>query len=879
MNWFERLFARSRIEQDLAEEIRGHLAERVEELVALGMGRADAARQAAREFGNVASIEQESREVWRWQRLEDFCDDVRFAFRQLRRSRAFATVSALTLAIGIGANTAVFSVVNAVMLRPLPFVEPENLVSVWPQGEAGPAGPYTVSYPNFFDMRDTNTVFEHLVSYRSASMSLSGEGEPVQLRAEIVSSDLMQMLGTQPVLGRGFLAEDEDPGARVVILSHALWSTKLGARPGIVGETVHLGEEPYRVIGVAPPGFNFPVGGPQVHVWTTLAVDSGASTVQPLTEQRGARSLSVMGRLRRGVSIEQATAHMDGIAAELATRYPENQRYQRMFLQPALEETAGGARAPLLLLLGAVGFLLLLACANVANLLLSRMAERGREFALRMAIGAARTRLARQMVAEGLVLASIGSFAGVMVAVAIVRIAVPLAAASLPRIEETTIDARALILALVLMFSTAVLFSAAPAMRLLRGGLNDPLKEGAHANSAGRARLGSVLVAVQIALGLVLLTGAGLVTSTLARLVSDDPGFQPERLLTFGLALPESRYPPASQLQLYDDLLERLATLADVRSAALARPLPRTGSSMRIGFDIDGQVTPPSSRASSDVAIVSPAFFETAGIPLLEGRGFTDRDDAAAEPVLIVNRAFAQRYFPGDTAIGKRIRSGAIADSRGPLWRTIVGIVGNASQSPGAARPEPIYYFPYRQLPWCCPAVVVRAAEAPELLEPSVRAVVSSIDRDLPLFDVRSGGQLAVGAVRSVSFAVLLMASFAGIGLILMSTGLYGVLSYDVLKRTREIGIRIALGARRDTVLALVARRATTAVAAGVIVGVAGSLAVTRLIGGLMPGTEGIGPSLVAAAAVVTLAAAVLAAYFPARRAAAIEPVRALRSD
>jgi putative ABC transport system permease protein len=881
MTWIRRLFARGQIEADLAEEIRGHLEEKVDELVARGVAREQAIHQARREFGNVTLIEEQAHDVWRWRWIEDFASDVRFALRQLRKSPVFAAAGALTLAVGIGANTAVFSVVNAVMLRPLPFPEPERLISVWPRSITGPAGPYNVSYPNFFDFRTENSVFEHLVSYRSTPISLTGSAEPLQLRGEIVSWGLFPLLDMLPMLGRGFQPQDEDSGARTIVVSHTLWKTRLGGNPDIIGRSIDLDREPYTVIGVAPPGFNFPVGGEQVQIWTTLAIDARSATVQPATRQRGARMLSVMGRLRDGVSIEQAETQMDRIAASLAEHYPDdNQRYPGVFLQPALDDVTRVARGPLVFLLGAVGLVLLLACANLANLLLSRTAEREREFALRLAIGAARSRIARQVTTEALTLALIGGIAGVALAALLADAAIPLVGRTIPRIEQTSVDSRVIVFALALMLVTSVLFSLAPAMRLLRDHLNDPLKESAYGNVRGLGRLGGALVVSQVAFGLMLLSGAAFLMAGFVHLMQRDSGFQPERLLTFSIGMPSSDYPRVRQLDFYDQLLTRLDHLPGARSAALAMPLPLTGSSMTVGFDIAGRPTPPSARPRSDIAIVSPGFFQTAGIPLLEGRGFTDHDDSDSLPVLIVNRAFADTFFPGESAIGKQIRSGAISDDvHGPQMREIVGIVGNARQSPLASQAEPIYYFPYRQLPWCCPSVIVRAAGSPALLEPSVRSVVSSIDRQLPLFDIRTGNQIRSTGVTPVTFLTALMVSFAAIGLLLTSTGLYGVLSYGVVKRTREIGIRIALGASRPAVLSMVVGQAAILVGAGLIIGIGGSIAARRFIGGLLFGINvGTLPLLLSAVSVM-LATGWLAAYLPARRAASIDPVLALRSE
>jgi putative ABC transport system permease protein len=880
VSWIHQLLSRRRIERDLSDEIRAHLGQRIDDLVSDGLSPEEARQQARREFGNVTLIEEQAREVWKWRWIEDVVSDVGFALRRLRKARAFTLVGASTLALGIGASTAVFSVVNAVLFRPLPFSEPQNVVSIWPRGQAGPAGPYNISYPNFLDFRRENRVFEHLVSYRSTSIALTGSGEPVQLRGEIVSWDLFQLLQVQPLLGRGFQPEDEDPGVRTVIASYLLWKTTFGGDVGIIGRSITLDRESYEVVGVAPPGFTFPLGGDAVQVWTPLALDARSATVTPATQQRGARMLSVMGRLRPGVSSEQAAMEMDGLAASLAERYPdENSRYPGVYLQPVIDDVTGHARDPLLFLLGAVGLVLLLVCANLANLLLSRNAEREREFALRLSLGAARSRLVRQLMTEGLTLAFLGGVAGVGMAGWLIRVAIPRLGTTIPRIEQTSVDGHVLAFALALTVITSVLFSLAPAARLLQDRLNDPLKQAAYGNARGPGQLGNALVVVQVALGLTLVSGATILMAGFVHLTTDDPGFDPKRLLTFSISVPDSQYPRARQVGFYDQLIERLGRLPGAHSAALGMPLPLTGSSMRVRFDIPGRLVPPADRPNSDIAIVSPEFFRTAGIPLLEGRGFTDRDDASAPLVLIVNRAFADRFFPGEETIGKRILSGATADARGPQMREIVGIVGNARQSPLLSQPEPIYYFPYRQLPWCCPSVMIRTAAAPTSLEPSVRSVVSQLDRQMPLFDVRTGDQIILRGAMPVTFLTVLMVSFASVGLMLTAIGLYGVLSYGVAKRTREIGIRIALGASRQAVVSMVLRQAGFLVSTGLVIGVVGSIAARRAIGGMLFGVNSGSPLLLVSAITVMIVSAWLATYWPARRAAAIDPITALHNE
>jgi putative ABC transport system permease protein len=879
MNWIRQFALRRRFDPDLAEEIRAHLDQKVETLIETGVSREEAVFRARREFGNATVIAERSRDVWRWNPLEDTVFDLRIAARQLRRAPAFALAGAFTLALGIGATTAVFSVVDAVVLRRLPFPNAERLVSISPRNNERVARGDAVSYPNFFDYRSENRVFTHVVSHRSSDFSLTGLDEPVQLRAEIVAADLFQMLGVQPILGRAFDRGDENAAVRVAILNYSLWQTLFAANPAILGRTISLDREPYLVIGVAPRGFNFPVGGPQVQVWTTLALDARSAPTNPVTEQRGARMLSVIARLRDGVSMRQAQVQMDNVAASLVERYPDQtKRYPGVYVESLLDELVGPARDALLFLLGAVGLVLLLACANIANLLLSRTAEREREFALRVALGAARSRIVRQVVAESLALSLLGSVGGIFVAAMLIRGAMPLVGTNLPRIDQASIDGRVLMFSLALTVITSLLFSLAPIVRLSRRELHDPLKQSGRANAHSSDRMRAGLVVLQIALGLILTSGASLLMASYVHLTRRDAGFDADRLLTLGLNLPGSSYSTARRLAFYDRLLEQLRHLPGATAAALSMPLPMTGTSMTIGFTIEQR---PASdvRPTANVAIVSPAFFQTAGIPLVQGRDFTSTDDAKAPPVLIVNRAFADKFFPGENPIGKRIEPGTTSDASGPQMREIVGVVGNARQSPLGGDDDAVYYFPYRQLPWCCPSIVVRVTEQPASLGPAIRSAVASIDKQLPVYDIRTGEHILSSGVAVPRFLMLLLASFAVIGLLLTAVGLYGVMSYDVVQRTREIGIRMALGASQWSVRSLVLRRATRLVAAGVVFGVGGAVASGRALRAVLFGVGPWDPSLYVVAITVVVGAALLATYPPVRRATSVDPTRALRSE
>jgi putative ABC transport system permease protein len=870
--------SRRQLERDLSDEIREHLDEKAAELMTAGMSREEATRAARRDFGNVTLLEEHGREVWRWALVETFFSDLRYAFRQLRKSPAFTAAAVLTLALGIGANTAVFSVVNAVILRPLPYPEPERLVSLSSRDAHGL--PHSLSYPNFFDFRRLNRVFEHMVCFREDELALTGVGAPVHLSSEIVSWDLFSMLGIRPVLGRGFLPEEEQAGHFAVVLSHSLWREKFGADPNVVGRSITLDSQPYTVAGVAPAGFNFPESNRKVQVWTTLARDAAADTMTPMTEQRGARLLEVTARLKPGVSVETARAQMDTIAAALAQQYPdENKNYASTYVLRELERLTGDTRRPLFILLGAVALVLLIACANIANLLLARTAEREREFAIRAAIGASRGTVVRQMLTESLTLASLGCAAGVLFANASVRLALPLAGDSIPRIGQATVDTSVLVFSVALALLTSVLFSIAPAVRIFKADLAGPIKQAARNNVSGPDRLRSALVVAQITLGLMLLSGASLLVASFLHLLNRDIGFRPDHVLTFSVAAPETRYPREKQIDFNNRLEDHLRSLPGVTTVAGGVPLPLTGDQILVSFAIEGRATAEYNRPRTNMGYVTPDYFRSLGIGLLAGREFTERDDASAPPVLIVNRAFAEKFFPGEDALGKRIKPGAVSRASGEVMRQIVGIVGNARQSALGLSAEPIYYFPYKQLPWNLPTVVLRTSVPPLSLEPAIRAAIAAVDKEVPVYEIQTMDEILAAGIAGPRFQMLLLASFAAIALLLTVVGLYGVLTYSVLQRTREIGVRVALGASRNMVLSMILKHALVLVAAGVALGLAGAIACGRVLGNMLYGTSPRNPLLLAAACFLIILTAAAAAYLPARHAASIDPMQALRNE
>ena len=870
---------RRQSEQDFVREVDEHLTLLTDRFIQQGLAPEEARYAARRQFGGVTQLHENLHERRSLPQFEILLRDIRYAFRQLRNAPAFAIAAVLTLALGIGANTAVFAVVDAVLLRPLPYPKPDRLFAFasWETGHRAPR-PDSLSYPNFFDFRSGNRVFEHLVCYRDSEFAIATSSQAIHVDGEIVSWDLFDALRVTPELGRGFLPEEEKAGTHVAVLGHDLWQVQLGADPTIVGHAITINGNSFTIVGIAPAKFQFPADNPAIQLWTTLAEDATRSEFDPLTVQRGARILNVIGRLEDGVSLDAAHAQMDAIAAAIAQQYPEEKTRASTFLLPELERLIGGTRQPLFMLLAAVFLVLLVACANIANLVLARSVERHREMALRSAIGASRLTVIRQLLTESLTLAFIGSLAGVLLAFACLRLLLPLAGDSIPRISQATIDARVLAFSIALAVFTSVLFSLAPALQLAKVDLINSLKEGSRTVARGSERLRAALVVGQVSLGLMLVTGAGLLIATFLFLERRDLGFKPDHVLTFDLDLP-AQYKTAQQAIFSDELLARLRTMPGVQSAAAGWPIPMIGDQVTISFLMEGQPETTLKRPRSDMAIVTPGYFRTVGIQLLQGRDFTQRDDDAAPPVLIVNKAFADKFFPGQKVIGKRIESGATNGRRPSHFSEIVGLVGNAKQSALELSPEPIYYFPYRQMSWGIGTIVLRTKVPPRAVESSVRAIVSSLDKQVPMYRVRTLEELSASAITAPRFQMFLLGSFALIALLLTVVGLYGILAYSVIQRTREIGVRMALGATRATVLNMVLKRATLLVFAGLLIGLAGAAGEGYL---LQTMTYGVHPNnllLLAVACGLIVVNGLLAAYLPAKRAASVDVVDALRSE
>lgn len=808
--------------------------------------------------------------------------DLRYGLRMLWNNSGFTIVAVLTLALGIGANTAVFSVVDAVLLKPLPYAGSDRLMTVQSMDSRHGTAGSTLSYPDFFDFRARNHVFEHLITSRDTNTVLTGAGQPQQLDSEMVTWDLFPALGIKPDLGRGFLQGEEAAGTHVAVISHALWQRQFGGDPGIVGRAITLDRKPYTVVGVAPSGFAFPVDEPNIQLWTTIAADREAPAGdQPLVEQRGAHLLTALGRLKPGVSLEQARADLNVIAGALAKQYPDTNTHTReASVRPALQTLVGDSRQPLLILLGAVGLVLLIACANIANLLLARTAGREHEMAVRAAIGASRRRVIRQLLTESLLLAVLGGAAGTLLAEYALALVLPLGGQSIPRLAQAGIDGRVLGFSLILAFLTSVLFGLAPALQASKIDLTGSLKEQTRGSTNRHDRLRGALVIAQVALGLVLVTGAGLLMASFLHLEESDLGLKPDHLLTYWFSLPESQYDTHQQVGFYDQLLDRMRALPGVQSAAGIWPLPLGGDNATVSFNIEERPAGPSNRPSARMAFATPGYFRTAGIPLLKGRRFTEHDDEKAPPVLIVNKAFADKFFPGEDVIGKRITPGAtVPGQKGESIHEIVGVVGSAKLFALDAGPEPIYYFPYKQLPWMPPVMMLRTAVPPRTLESAIREQMAALDPLVPVFQVRTMDELLSTQITEPRFHTLLLGCFASIALLLTMVGLYGVMAYSVTRRTREIGVRIALGAGRSTVLSMVLKQALALVLAGLLLGLAGALAAGELLRGMLYGVKPLDPLVLAIACCLIGLTGALATYVPARRAASVDPMVALRYE
>jgi putative ABC transport system permease protein len=803
--------------------------------------------------------------------MNNLWQDLRYGARLLAKKPGFSLIAVLTLALGIGANTALFSVVNAVLWQRLPYKDPERLVIVW---ETIPKTGLTENTPapfNYYAWRERSQAFESLAAWQIQLANLTGAGEPEQIPGQRVTASFFPLLGVEPLLGRWLLPEEDQRGNhRVVLLSHSLWQRRFGGDPKIIGQKITLSNVSHEVIGVMPPFFEDPLTAPAytAQFWVPLAHTTGDARDK-------SRNLFVIGRLKPGVSATQAQTEMAALVARLQEQDHELGNWFGVNVKPLDEQRAGRIRKALLVLLAAAGFVLLIACVNVANLLLTAAAARWKETAIRTALGAGRWRLLRQFLTESVLLAGAGGALGLLFAVWGVALLVSMMPEDITHLKTSAVDWRVLGFTLGVSLVTGLACGLAPALQAFRENLNEALKEGGRDSSGGRSGLRSALVVAEVALTLVLLVGAGLMLSSFLRLHRVDMGFDPQHLLTLRLSLPSAKYPNVEKKRaFFDQLLPRLEALPGVAAVGAISGLPVSFQGGGATFQIEGRAEPNNATPMTTYRIVSPAYFRAMKIQLLAGRVFTAQDREGVEPVAIIGETLARISWPNESPLGKRVRWGA---ANGPQM-TIVGIVRDVKlHQLSQARPQ--LYMPYAQAPFEPYEIALRTKADPLSLASAVRYEVWGVDKDVPIANVRTMEQMLADSITRERFNVLLLAIFAGLALALALVGIYGVMSYTVAHSTREIGIRMALGARPQDVLKLVVGQGLVLTLVGVGAGVAGAFALTRLMKSLLFGVTATDPLTFVGVSVVLIVVAVLACYLPARRATKVDPLVALRYE
>ncbi|HUE76610.1 MAG TPA: ABC transporter permease [Longimicrobiales bacterium] len=800
--------------------------------------------------------------------------ELRYAARRLRRAPGFTAVAVATLAIGIGANAAIFGMVDAVLLRSLPYPDQDRLVMAWQDftRRDGPADEW-FSPANYRDWRDQASSFEALGAFSGASVTLTGDGEAEAVAGGVVTREFLSALGARPIMGRLFLPEEDVAGGPdVVLLGHGLWQGRFGGDPAIVGTSLDLNGEPYRVVGVLQPGFEFPMLSGQ-DIFLPLAMD-------PSSPSRGAIFLRVVGKLAPGVSLERARAEVSSIAARLEAEHPDYNTGVGGRIEPLRDVLVGDVRLGLLVLFGGVGAVLLIACVNLANLLLARGARRRRENAVQAALGAGGLRMARLQLLETGILAVTGAAAGLLLALWLMELLVAMSPLGLPAMFQPSLDARVVGFTALLAAVTAAGFGLVPAIQAARPDLAETLKEGGRAGSA-RATGRRALVVAQLAFALALLIAAGLLTRSFVGLQSVDPGFRPQGVLTAALTTPQASYPESEQVvSFYDDLLERLRALPGVDAAAGTSNIPFGGGGTDLGFVIEGQPAPgPGESNILWYRQVTPTYFDAIGLPIVSGRAFTSADRDGTDRVVILSQAAANRFFPGEDPVGRRIKPGSDPAAENPWW-TVVGVAGSAHHSDLSGDPRIEGYIAHAQYPARSTTIVVRtASDDPASLAQPVRDVVRGMDANIALRNVSTLQELVSGSVALERFLTLCIAAFAVLALLLAAIGVYGVISQLVGQRTREIGIRVALGADRARVLRMVLGQGAVLIALGAALGILGAFVVARLVRGLLFGVAPVDPLTFVLVPVALVAVALVATYVPARRAAAVDPVTALRTE
>ncbi len=814
--------------------------------------------------------------------MTNLYQDVRYALRQLRNSPGFTLMATLTLALGIGAATAIFSLVDTVLLHPLPFPQPDRIVALdtlaRAQGTTGAATiPSDTSYPNFFDWRTRARSFDSLASWGGGSVTIGAAGDSAPARRVdnlAVSSDFFRVLGIPPAQGRSFTREEESAGHRSVILGHDLAASLYGHAAKALGQSLPINDESYTVVGVMAAGFAFP-NAPDVQVFVTPSIEQEGKN--PSARQRGWNQVSVIGRLAPGVTLQQARAEMQTIQLSLAAQYTDDKKLTAVSLVSEMEDVTGGIERPLHILFGAVCFLMLIACANVAGLLLTRSAARRPELALRAALGASRLHITRQLLIESLTLSALGGAFGFALAAGALRIAPGLLPSDLPRLNELALNPRVFVFALAASLLTGLLFGVAPAWRSSRLDPATALRDNSRASTAGRSqnRLHSLLVIGETALGLILLVGAGLLIRSFDRMLSVDPGFNPQHLLTFKVWMPKTRYDEHRSLQFSQQLQARFAAIPGVTQATFGYPIPLSGNDLDLTFTVDGHPTAPGEEPSAHASVVAANFFHALQMPLRRGRLFSDAEDQPnSPPVMIVNQAFAGKFFPNEDALGKHV-SADLSSTDKPESREIVGIVENVTHQYLTDPTSPEYYVPFAQVPLIQPNFALRVTGNPANYIETVRSLVAHQDASLPVYRVHTN--LLTLSTGQQKFQTQILSGFAGLALLLAAIGLYAVVSYMVAQRTPELGLRLALGAQRGDVLTLVLHRGLVLAATGLVVGLLASLALTRFLASLLFHTGTLDMVTFAGMSALLLAVSTLSCLAPAWRASRLNPNETLR--
>jgi putative ABC transport system permease protein len=807
--------------------------------------------------------------------MDTFRQDIRHGFRRLARSPGFTIVALLTLALGIGANTAIFTVVNAVVLKPLPYDHPEQLVGVFHQMR-GTSQLSTMSPPNFLDVRAQNRTLTDMAAVNTRGYTVTGAGAPVRVDGAEVSASFFDVLRVKAILGRGFRAEENQSGHhRVVVLSHAFWLQRFGGRSDVVGRTITLNSAPHTIVGVAPAGFSYPE---DRALWVPFEHDESFRV-----SNRGAWYLDVIGRLKPGVTATDAARDVEGLARRLARQYPKSNTDLDITVTPLHGWIVGDTRMSLLLLLGAVGFVLLIACANVANLTLARAAAREGELAVRTALGAGRARLIRQLLTESVLLSLAGGLCGLLLAWWASDALIGLQPAGIPRLGEVGIDSTVIGFSAIVAIATGLLFGSVPAFQVTRGALVGALKEGGRGALTGRrsVRVRSALVVAELALSVALLAGAGLLINSFVRVQRVHPGFDTDQTLSFRVALPDARYGERAQrITFYDRLLTRLGALPGVASAGAVMGLPLSNVNFNISFHVKGRPdSRPGQEPSMEVRVASPEYFRTIGIPLKRGRLLTSSDVMKAPQAVLLSESAVKRYFATEDPLGRTIELGWHFDDNRQAGGVVVGIVGDVKDA-GLDEPSPPeIYIPHAQIGVSDMTVVLRGGLPPSALSRNVEGVLRELDPDLPLSNARTLDDVRTASVSGRRFYVLLLSLFAAVALALAAIGIFGVMSYAVAQQTREIGIRMALGADRDHVVRMVLRRASLLVVTGLTSGLIVALVTSRALASLLFDLSPTDPATLAAVCALLGTIALVASYLPARRATRIDPVVALRAE